>query len=81
MSNANAKKYRCAVGGEWKDLGDFYKSQHKRAKHNNHKNSGMICKEHSQPVRAEITCSVCDRARPIECYSNNERKSDDPVCC
>ncbi|PCD28311.1 hypothetical protein FGRA07_03450 [Fusarium graminearum] len=40
----------------------------------------MICMEHSQPARFEITCTVCDRARPIDNYSHNERKSDNPRC-
>ncbi|RGP76094.1 hypothetical protein FLONG3_5485 [Fusarium longipes] len=78
MSNAN--KYRCAAGGEWKHLNDFYKSQHKRARYNNHGNSGMVCKEHSQPVRSEITCCLCNETKPINEFSGNERRSDDPRC-
>ncbi|GKU02228.1 stc1 protein [Fusarium langsethiae] len=75
-----ANEYRCSTGGEWKDLAAFSKSQQKRAKLGNRENSGMICMEHSQPVRCEITCVVCNRDRPIEEYSHNERKSDDPRC-
>ncbi|KAM0306723.1 hypothetical protein ACHAPM_001296 [Fusarium culmorum] len=76
----NADQYCCSVGGEWKKLGAFSKSQQKRANLKDRANSGMICMEHSQPVRCEITCTVCDRARPIDNYSHNERKSDNPRC-
>ncbi|KAK6716397.1 hypothetical protein SNK04_007347 [Fusarium graminearum] len=76
----NADQYRCSVGGEWKKLGAFSKSQQKRANLKDRANSGMICMEHSQPARFEITCTVCDRARPIDNYSHNERKSDNPRC-
>ncbi|KAG8673574.1 hypothetical protein FPOAC2_07021 [Fusarium poae] len=75
-----ANEYRCSVGGEWKGLDAFSKNQQKRGKLGDRKNSGMICMEHSQPVRSEITCTVCVRVRPIENYSITERKSDNPRC-
>ena len=81
MASNRNNQYRCAVGGEWKDISEFSRSQQRRARPNNRENSGMICLAHSQPSRAEITCTVCCRTRPIDQYSNNERKSDNPVCC
>ncbi|KAJ4007200.1 hypothetical protein NW752_007821 [Fusarium irregulare] len=80
MAGNRNNQYRCAVGGEWKDISEFSRSQQRRARPNNRENSGMICLAHSQPSRAEITCTVCCRTRPIDQYSNNERKSDNPRC-
>ncbi|KAL6915706.1 hypothetical protein ACHAPO_008132 [Fusarium lateritium] len=75
-----ANEYRCSVGGEWKILNAFSKSQQRQGKLNDRANSRMICMEHSQPVRAELTCAVCDRARVIDEFSSAERKKDDPRC-
>ena len=80
MASNRSNQYRCAVGDEWKDISEFSRSQQRRARNNNRENSGMICLAHSQPSRAEITCTVCCRTRPIEQYSNNERKSENPRC-
>ncbi|KAJ4127161.1 hypothetical protein NW768_008788 [Fusarium equiseti] len=80
MASNRSNQYRCAVGGEWKDISEFSRSQQRRARNNNRENSGMICMAHSQPSRAEIACTVCCRTRPIDQYSNNERKSENPRC-
>ncbi|CAG7565179.1 unnamed protein product [Fusarium equiseti] len=80
MASNRSNQYRCAVGGEWKDISEFSRSQQRRARNNNRESSGMVCLAHSQPSRAEVTCTVCCRTRPIEQYSNNERKSENPRC-
>ncbi|KIL88817.1 hypothetical protein FAVG1_08066 [Fusarium avenaceum] len=72
--------YRCAAGGEMKPLAAYTASQQRRAKSNNRQNSGMICKEHSQPAGLERHCHVCLRTLPIHKFSYNSRNDDEPRC-
>ncbi|KAM0213568.1 hypothetical protein ACHAPA_003874 [Fusarium lateritium] len=72
--------YRCAAGGEMKPLTAFTASQQRRANGYDRQNSGMVCKEHSQPAGLERYCHVCTRTLPIHKFSRNSRNDDEPRC-
>jgi hypothetical protein len=81
----SAARYRCRVGGEYKPLDAFSNAQRKLAVYNRFQSStnqhdyGMVCKDHTALEMADIQCSMCLLTKPVDDFSNINRRLKDPV--
>lgn len=76
-------RFRCKVGGEWKDISAFSNAQQRNLKYNSKgidaAHSGMTCKEHSAGSRAELRCELCRLVKPIDEFSKSSRRKGEYV--
>ncbi|OAQ97072.1 hypothetical protein LLEC1_00957 [Akanthomyces lecanii] len=76
-------RFRCKVGGEWKDLSKFSKAQQKnlqtgRALDPAH--SGMTCLQHSTGSRCELRCELCNLVKSLDEFSKSSRRKGEYQC-
>ncbi|EGX96406.1 hypothetical protein CCM_01062 [Cordyceps militaris CM01] len=85
-ASAAPTRFRCKVGGEWKNLSDFSNAQQKNlrylssGRHLDPAHSGMTCKQHSAGARAEMRCEVCMLVKSIDDFSKNSRRNGESQC-
>ncbi|KOS18563.1 hypothetical protein ESCO_001314 [Escovopsis weberi] len=79
--NAHAK-FRCKVGGEWKELDSFSNTQQKLlqsqlalGKFLEPAHSGMTCKDHTAGSRTQLLCEMCGLRKPIDDFSKSSRRN------
>ncbi|KAJ2969323.1 hypothetical protein NQ176_g8724 [Zarea fungicola] len=80
-------RFRCKVGGEWRDLSEFSNAQQKNLTYltgNKRQvdpaHSGMTCKEHSAGSRTELRCDLCRLVKPLDDFSKNSRRNGEQQC-
>ncbi|XWW93494.1 hypothetical protein V2A60_001427 [Cordyceps javanica] len=80
-------RFRCKVGGEWKDLSQFSNAQQKNLRYLTQAgrpvdaaHSGMTCKQHSAGPRSEMQCDVCMLIKPLNEFSKNSRRNGESQC-
>ncbi|KAM3530132.1 hypothetical protein MY4038_005068 [Beauveria bassiana] len=80
-------RFRCKVGGEWKDLSEFSNAQQKNLQYLSAgdrrldpAHCGMTCKQHSAGSRSEMRCDVCRLVKPIDEFSKNSRRNGEYQC-
>ncbi|KAM3512860.1 hypothetical protein MY11210_003490 [Beauveria gryllotalpidicola] len=80
-------RFRCKVGGEWKDLSEFSNAQQRNLQHLSAggrrldpAHCGMTCKQHSAGSRSEMRCDVCMLTKPIDEFSKSSRRNGEYQC-
>ncbi|RFU74384.1 stc1 domain-containing [Trichoderma arundinaceum] len=75
-------RFRCIIGGEWKPLGEFSKSQQRFIQRQidsrqriDAANSGMACREHTSGQRTEMTCELCGLVKPLDEFSGATKRN------
>jgi hypothetical protein len=86
----STSRFRCKVGGEWKSFSEFSANQQKlafRVRDSGGRvdaaHSGMTCYIHASSAasncRSELRCERCGLVKPLEFFSKNARRMEDPV--
>ncbi|KAI5457403.1 hypothetical protein BGZ63DRAFT_417124 [Mariannaea sp. PMI_226] len=76
-------RFRCKVGGEWKDLSAFSQNQQKLIDRDGKidaAHSGMTCRDHTSKGRVELRCNLCGLIKSKDQFSKRSIKNEDYTC-
>ncbi|KAJ4151017.1 hypothetical protein LMH87_011737 [Akanthomyces muscarius] len=83
MTQRAPTRFRCKVGGEWKNLSEFSNAQQRNLQTGrvvDPAHSGMTCKQHASGSRSELRCELCNLVKPLDEFSKSSRRKGEYQC-
>ncbi|OAA79665.1 hypothetical protein LEL_03151 [Akanthomyces lecanii RCEF 1005] len=83
MAQRAPTRFRCKVGGEWKNLSEFSNAQQRNLQTGrviDPAHSGMTCKQHASGSRSELRCELCNLVKPLDEFSKSSRRKGEYQC-